>query len=49
MVTDKDTIDEDLRIQLQQKPQHGQIELQGTFMLESDMFSLDDLKSFQVR
>ncbi|XP_078264100.1 FRAS1-related extracellular matrix protein 1b [Rhinoraja longicauda] len=49
MVTDKDTVDEDLRIQLQGKPQHGQIELQGTVMLEGDMFSLDDLKSFQVR
>ncbi|XP_051866646.1 FRAS1-related extracellular matrix protein 1b [Pristis pectinata] len=49
MVTDKDTIDEDLRIQLRQKPQHGEIELQGNIMLEGDMFMLDDLKSFQVR
>ncbi|XP_060686405.1 FRAS1-related extracellular matrix protein 1b isoform X1 [Hemiscyllium ocellatum] len=49
MVTDKDTIDEDIRIQLKQKPQHGDIELQGNIMQEGDMFTLDDLKSFQVR
>ncbi|XP_059839500.1 FRAS1-related extracellular matrix protein 1b [Hypanus sabinus] len=49
MVTDNDTIDEDLRIQLQQKPQHGEIRLHGNIMLVGDMFTLDDLKSFQVR
>ncbi|XP_067846389.1 FRAS1-related extracellular matrix protein 1b isoform X2 [Heptranchias perlo] len=49
MVTDKDTSDEDLRIQMKQKPQHGDIELQGNIVLEGDMFTLDDLKSFQVR
>ncbi|XP_069794621.1 FRAS1-related extracellular matrix protein 1b [Narcine bancroftii] len=49
MVTDKDTIDEDLRIQLQQKPKHGRIELHENIMLEGVMFTLDDLKSFQVR
>ncbi|XP_048395823.2 FRAS1-related extracellular matrix protein 1b isoform X1 [Stegostoma tigrinum] len=49
MVTDKDTTDKDLRIQLKQKPQHGDIELQGGIMQEGDMFTLDDLKSFRVR
>ncbi|XP_072367081.1 FRAS1-related extracellular matrix protein 1b [Scyliorhinus torazame] len=49
MVTDKDTLDEALRIQMKQKPQHGDIEHQGNVMLEGDMFTLDDLKFFQVR
>ncbi|XP_042191644.1 FRAS1-related extracellular matrix protein 1b [Callorhinchus milii] len=49
MVTDRDTQDEDLRIQLQRRPEHGEVQVLGNVMWEGDMFTLQDLRSFQVR
>nr|XP_006002762.1 PREDICTED: FRAS1-related extracellular matrix protein 1-like [Latimeria chalumnae] len=49
MVTDIDTRNSDIRIQLKRKPMNGNSELQGHIMLEGDMFTLEDLDLFKVR
>ncbi|CAM4603922.1 unnamed protein product [Lepidochelys olivacea] len=48
MVSDLDTRDDDLRIQLKKCPQYGHIELHGLIQ-EGDMFTLEDLQSYKVR
>ncbi|MGH0158379.1 UNVERIFIED_CONTAM: hypothetical protein FKN15_035475 [Acipenser sinensis] len=49
LVRDVDSREEDLRVQLKRRPQHGDIELQGLAMLEGDFFTLQDLQAFKVR
>uniref|UniRef100_A0A8C4YTM9 FRAS1-related extracellular matrix protein N-terminal domain-containing protein n=1 Tax=Gopherus evgoodei TaxID=1825980 RepID=A0A8C4YTM9_9SAUR len=47
MVSDLD-IRDDLRIQLKICPQYGHIELYGLIMQEGDMFTLEDLQSYEI-
>ncbi|XP_069498160.1 FRAS1-related extracellular matrix protein 1-like [Ambystoma mexicanum] len=49
MVTDRDTKNDDIRVQLKKGPQHGNIELQGVILQDGDMFTLGDLHSFKIR
>nr|XP_033771844.1 FRAS1-related extracellular matrix protein 1-like [Geotrypetes seraphini] len=49
MVTDVDSKKDDLRIQLKKRPHRGNIEIHGIIMLEGDMFTLQELHSFNVR
>ncbi|KAK1165439.1 FRAS1-related extracellular matrix protein 1b [Acipenser oxyrinchus oxyrinchus] len=49
LVRDVDSKEEDLRVQLKRRPQHGDIELQGLAMLEGDFFTLQELQAFKVR
>ncbi|XP_009294520.1 FRAS1-related extracellular matrix protein 1b isoform X1 [Danio rerio] len=49
LVQDVDSSEDQLRIHMKTKPQHGRLELQGTAMLEGDSFTLRDLKALRVR
>ncbi|XP_053105510.1 FRAS1-related extracellular matrix protein 1-like isoform X2 [Hemicordylus capensis] len=49
IVTDLDTKNSDIRIQLKKSPSHGHIELHGLLMLEGEKFTLEDLHSYNVR
>ncbi|XP_062991152.1 FRAS1-related extracellular matrix protein 1-like [Elgaria multicarinata webbii] len=49
MVTDLDTKNSDIQIELKKSPLHGHIELHGVVMLEGETFTLWDLHSSNVR
>lgn len=49
MVTDLDTKDSNIRIELKKSPSHGRIELHGRVMLEGEQFTLGDVHSYHVR
>ncbi|XP_061489211.1 FRAS1-related extracellular matrix protein 1-like isoform X3 [Rhineura floridana] len=49
MVTDLDTKNSDIQIELKKSPSHGHIELHGFVMLEGDKFTLLDLQSSNIR
>uniref|UniRef100_A0A670JJE5 FRAS1-related extracellular matrix protein N-terminal domain-containing protein n=1 Tax=Podarcis muralis TaxID=64176 RepID=A0A670JJE5_PODMU len=49
MVTDVDTKNSDIQIELKKLPLHGHIELHGLVMSEGDKFTLWDLHSSKVR
>ncbi|XP_053549608.1 FRAS1-related extracellular matrix protein 1-like [Bombina bombina] len=49
IITDVDTKNEKLKVQLKKRPQHGSIEIHGTMMAEGDTFSLEELNTFKVR
>ncbi|XP_028668320.1 FRAS1-related extracellular matrix protein 1b [Erpetoichthys calabaricus] len=49
LVADVDTNPDNLRLQLKLKPRHGHVELNGSPMLEGDVFTLGDLRGFRVR
>ncbi|XP_065101236.1 FRAS1-related extracellular matrix protein 1b isoform X1 [Paramisgurnus dabryanus] len=49
LVQDVDSSEDQLRVHMKTRPQHGRLELQGTTLLEGDSFSLQDLKALRVR
>lgn len=49
LVRDRDTREEELRVELQGTARHGRLELQGRTLLRGDHFSLQDLKGLRLR
>ncbi|XP_051875456.1 FRAS1-related extracellular matrix protein 1a isoform X2 [Pristis pectinata] len=49
LVTDVDTEEDYIKVVLQKKPAHGEVEMNGVPMIEGNMFTLADLKKFKVR
>ncbi|MBN3307306.1 FREM1 protein, partial [Amia calva] len=49
LVTDVDSQESDLRVQLRTRPHHGRVELQGLVMLEGDYFTLQEVRGLRVR
>ncbi|XP_067839790.1 FRAS1-related extracellular matrix protein 1a isoform X3 [Heptranchias perlo] len=49
LVTDVDTKEDHIRVMLQKKPMHGEVEVDGIPMIEGNMFTLEDLRTFKVR
>ncbi|XP_059830668.1 FRAS1-related extracellular matrix protein 1a isoform X1 [Hypanus sabinus] len=49
LVTDIDTEDDHIKLILQKKPMHGEVEVNGFPITEGNMFTLTDLKDFKVR
>ncbi|KAK9967605.1 hypothetical protein ABG768_001992 [Culter alburnus] len=49
LVQDVDSSEDQLRVHVKTRPQHGRLELLGTALLEGDSFSLQDLKALRVR
>lgn len=49
LVQDVDSSEDQLRVHVRTRPQHGRLELLGTALLEGDSFSLQDLKALRVR
>lgn len=49
LVRDRDSREEELRVELQGTARHGRLELQGRTLLQGDHFSLQDLKGLRLR
>ncbi|XP_078251766.1 FRAS1-related extracellular matrix protein 1a [Rhinoraja longicauda] len=49
LVTDVDTLEDYIKVVLQKKPVHGEVEVNGIPMIEGNMFTLADLKKLRVR
>nr|XP_015211471.1 PREDICTED: FRAS1-related extracellular matrix protein 1-like [Lepisosteus oculatus] len=49
LVTDVDSRDSELRVQLRAGPWHGRVDLQGRPLLEGDFFTLQDLRSLRLQ
>ncbi|KAK6494103.1 FRAS1-related extracellular matrix protein 1-like [Huso huso] len=49
LVTDRDTREEKIRVQLERKPHHGELELDGFPIKEGGTFTLQDIKNQKVR
>nr|DBA17788.1 TPA: hypothetical protein GDO54_016111 [Pyxicephalus adspersus] len=49
VVTDVDTKEENLRIILKSRPQHGNLDLRGVILSEGSFFTLEDLRALKVR
>lgn len=49
LLSDVDSMEEALRVQLQREPQHGALQLGGLPLKAGHVFTVQDLKSFKVR
>lgn len=49
LLTDHDSTEESLRVELKREPQHGAVQLDGVPMKPSQNFTVRDLKSLKVR
>ncbi|XP_069777597.1 FRAS1-related extracellular matrix protein 1a [Narcine bancroftii] len=49
LVTDVDTEEDLIKVLLQKRPVHGEVEVNGVPMIEGNIFTLADLKKFKVR
>lgn len=49
LVRDRDSREEELRVELQGTAHHGRLELQGRTLLRGDHFSLQDLRGLRLR
>lgn len=49
LLTDVDSMEEAMQVELQMEPQHGALQLAGLLLKPGQAFTVQDLKSFKVR
>lgn len=49
LLSDVDSMEEVLQVELQREPQHGALQLGGLLLKPGQAFTVQDLKSFKVR